>query len=75
MMSEPRWPPDDRLTTLAGAPASSGLAMYDTGDYAAPLDKVLEAAGYDELRAQQAKRRASNDVAGHGWLLGHYRDG
>ena len=45
-----------------GAPASSGLAMYDTGDYAAPLDKVLEAAGYDQLRADQAKRRASNDV-------------
>ena len=44
-----------------GMPASSGLAMYDTGDYAAPLDKVLEAAGYDELRAEQAKRRASND--------------
>ncbi len=45
-----------------GAPAGSGLAMYDTGDYAAPLDKALEAADYPALRAEQAKRRANNDV-------------
>ncbi|MDH4147724.1 MAG: molybdopterin-dependent oxidoreductase, partial [Acidimicrobiia bacterium] len=34
---------------------------YDSGAYAVPLDKVLELAGYDELRAEQARRRASDD--------------
>jgi len=37
-------------------------ALYDSGDYAAALDKALEAAGYRELRAEQAERRASGDV-------------
>jgi len=37
-------------------------ALYDSGDYVAALDKALEAAGYDELRAEQARRRASGDV-------------
>jgi aerobic carbon-monoxide dehydrogenase large subunit len=37
-------------------------ALYDTGDYVAALDKALEAAGYADLRQQQAKRRASGDV-------------
>ena len=37
-------------------------ALYDTGDYAAGLDRVLEAAGYAELRAEQAARRARGDV-------------
>ena len=32
-------------------------ANYDSGAYAAALDAVLEAAGYDELRAEQAARR------------------
>ncbi len=35
---------------------------YDCGDYEKPLDRVLELAGYDELRAEQARRRASGDV-------------
>jgi carbon-monoxide dehydrogenase large subunit len=30
---------------------------YDSGDYPAVLDKALAAAGYDELRAEQARRR------------------
>src|ERR687895_1277545 len=34
-----------------------GGAEYDTGEYAAALDKVLAAAGYDELRAAQARLR------------------
>jgi len=34
-----------------------GGAVYDTGEYAAALDKVLTAAGYPELRAEQARRR------------------
>ncbi|MEZ5215596.1 MAG: molybdopterin cofactor-binding domain-containing protein [Ilumatobacteraceae bacterium] len=35
---------------------------YDVGDFEGALDKVLEAAGYAELRAEQAARRASGDV-------------
>ena len=30
---------------------------YDVGDYVGALDRVLAAAGYDELRAEQARRR------------------
>src|SRR5262249_5492672 len=37
-------------------------ALYDSGDYAAALDKALEAAGYADVRAEQARRRASGDV-------------
>ena len=33
-------------------------AVYDTGQYAAALDAVLASAGYAELRAEQAHRRA-----------------
>ncbi len=32
---------------------------YDTGDYTAALNEALRLAGYDELRAEQAARRAS----------------
>ncbi|MBF8189824.1 xanthine dehydrogenase family protein, partial [Nonomuraea sp. K274] len=31
---------------------------YDSGDYATALDKALDAVGYDEIRAEQARRRA-----------------
>jgi carbon-monoxide dehydrogenase large subunit len=34
-------------------------AVYDTGDYAAALSKVLDAAGYEKLRAEQAALRAA----------------
>ncbi len=37
-------------------------AVYDTGDYAAALDKALVTAGYADLRDEQAKRRADGDV-------------
>ncbi|MCZ2859233.1 xanthine dehydrogenase family protein molybdopterin-binding subunit [Blastococcus sp. VKM Ac-2987] len=37
-------------------------AVYDSGDYAAALDKVLAAGGYGELRAEQARRRERGDV-------------
>ena len=40
-----------------------GGAVYDTGAYEAALDKVLAAAGYPELRAEQARRRESGDAA------------
>ncbi|MFP5320662.1 MAG: xanthine dehydrogenase family protein molybdopterin-binding subunit [Acidimicrobiia bacterium] len=35
--------------------------VYDVGDYERSLDLALEAAGYDELRAEQARRRESGD--------------
>ena len=40
---------------------SSG-ATYDSGDYEAALDRVLQAAGYAELRAEQARRRERGDI-------------
>jgi len=36
-------------------------AVYDTGEYASALDKVLAAAGYAGLRAEQARRRDRGD--------------
>ena len=36
--------------------------VYDCGDYHLALELALEVAGYDELRAEQARRRASGDV-------------
>jgi aerobic carbon-monoxide dehydrogenase large subunit len=47
-------------------------ALYDTGDYAAALDKALAAAGYDELRKEQAERRASGDPVAMGIGLASY---
>ena len=43
------------FTTASGA-------TYDTGEYVEALDKVLAGAGYDELRAEQARRRERGDV-------------
>jgi aerobic carbon-monoxide dehydrogenase large subunit len=43
------------LTTSMGA-------AYDSGEYEAALDRALAGAGYAELRAEQAERRASGDV-------------
>ena len=36
-------------------------AVYDSGDYVTALDRALAAAGYEDLRAEQAKRRASGE--------------
>ena len=48
-------PPDAfPLRTMAGAD-------YDSGDYARSLDRALEVAGYERLRAEQAERRARGD--------------
>ena len=46
---------------VPAAPRRPGT-VYDSGDYERALDLVLEAAGYDELRAEQAARRAAGDV-------------
>jgi aerobic carbon-monoxide dehydrogenase large subunit len=43
------------LTTPTGA-------NYDSGEYEKALDAVLDASGYKALRAEQARRRAANDV-------------
>ncbi|MDL5159335.1 xanthine dehydrogenase family protein molybdopterin-binding subunit [Actinomycetospora termitidis] len=47
-------PEDFPLTTVTGS-------LYDSGEYAKALDKALELAGYDELRAEQARRRDRGD--------------
>ena len=47
-------------------------ALYDSGDYVAALDKVLAAAGYDQLRKEQAERRASGDTVQLGIGLASY---
>ncbi|MEJ2866678.1 xanthine dehydrogenase family protein molybdopterin-binding subunit [Actinomycetospora sp. OC33-EN08] len=47
-------PEDFPLTTVTGS-------LYDSGEYAKALDKALELAGYDELRAEQARRRDRED--------------
>jgi carbon-monoxide dehydrogenase large subunit len=41
---------------------SKGGALYDSGDYPAALDAVLTAAGYEQLRAEQAARRERGDA-------------
>ena len=41
-------------TTVVGA-------AYDIGDYGRALDVALQTAGYDELRAEQERRRADGD--------------
>jgi carbon-monoxide dehydrogenase large subunit len=47
-------------------------ALYDSGRYADALDKVLAAAGYDELRREQERRRANGDVRQLGIGLSTY---
>ena len=42
------------LTTTTGG-------AYDSGEYEKALDAVLQASGYDELRAEQARRRDNGD--------------
>nr|WP_218861145.1 xanthine dehydrogenase family protein molybdopterin-binding subunit [Petropleomorpha daqingensis] len=48
-------PFDEPHTTPTGA-------VYDCGDYAAALDRVLETADYAGLRAEQARRRERGEV-------------
>ena len=53
------------FVTKTGAP-------YDTGDYEGALDKVLAAAGYEELRAEQRRRREAGDTRQLGIGLASY---
>src|SRR5205085_1065903 len=45
---------DEPHTTVIGQ-------TYDVGDYGGALDRALDAAGYEQLRADQARRRDSGD--------------
>ena len=49
----------DRYTTGIGT-------VYDVGDYPEALERVVKAAAYDELRAEQARRRAAGDAIAMG---------
>jgi carbon-monoxide dehydrogenase large subunit len=40
--------------------SAAGL-VFDSGEYAASLDAALALVGYDDLRAEQARRREAND--------------
>jgi carbon-monoxide dehydrogenase large subunit len=44
---------------------ATGL-MYDSGNYAAPLDKALETVGYQKLREEQKQARANGRLMGIG---------
>ncbi len=46
-------------------PVATGLA-YDSGNYQAALDKALEMAGYDDLRAEQKRLREEGRYMGIG---------
>ncbi len=48
---------------------------YDNGDYAAALEKALEAADYDGWRAEQAQRRESGEGAPLGLGICSYVEG
>jgi aerobic carbon-monoxide dehydrogenase large subunit len=47
-------------------------ALYDTGQYEKALDKALTAAGYERLREEQRRRRASGDPRQLGIGLSSY---
>jgi carbon-monoxide dehydrogenase large subunit len=58
-------PAEVRRTNLVSAdafPYTTAIGtVYDSGNYPEALDRALEAAGYDELRAEQARRREADD--------------
>ena len=63
-------PTEVRRTNLIPADAfpyttATGV-LYDVGDYERALDLVLAAAGYEELRAEQARRRQAGEVVALG---------
>jgi aerobic carbon-monoxide dehydrogenase large subunit len=45
---------------------TAGGAVYDSGDYGAALDRLLQRAGYAELRRQQAASQAKGRLVGIG---------
>jgi carbon-monoxide dehydrogenase large subunit len=59
-------PAEVRRKNLLGEDAfpytTPGGAVYDVGAYGKALDLLLASAGYDDLRAEQARRRESGDT-------------
>ena len=50
------------LVTSGAFPFKTPMGTtYDSGDYGGALDRALGAAGYDELRAEQERRRKAGD--------------
>ena len=58
-------PFDDRYTTAIGT-------VYDVGDYPGALERVLRAADYGALRAEQARRRDAGDPTALGIGIATY---
>jgi carbon-monoxide dehydrogenase large subunit len=46
--------------------------VYDSGDYAAALERLIEVCGYAELREEQARRRSAGDAVQMGLGLSVY---
>ena len=60
-------PFDEPTTTPAGV-------MYDSGDYETCMRKALDLAGYDDLRAEQRRRRETGDVKQLGIGIGNFTE-
>ena len=60
-------PFDEPTTTPAGV-------MYDSGDYETCMRKALDLAGYDDLRAEQRRRRETGDVKQLGVGIGNFTE-
>jgi carbon-monoxide dehydrogenase large subunit len=60
-------PFDEPTTTPAGV-------MYDSGNYEACMRRALELAEYDEVRAEQRRRRESGDVKQIGIGIGNFTE-
>jgi carbon-monoxide dehydrogenase large subunit len=58
---------DEPTTTPAGV-------MYDAGDYETCMRRALDLAGYDELRAEQKRRREAGDVKQLGIGIGNFTE-
>jgi carbon-monoxide dehydrogenase large subunit len=58
-------PFDDRYTTAIGT-------VYDVGDYPGALERVLQAADYGALRAEQSRRRDARDPVALGIGIATY---
>ena len=55
------------LVPKFGEPMKTAVGTtYDNGDYETALDLALDAAGYDELRAEQQRRRGAGDPVAMG---------
>jgi carbon-monoxide dehydrogenase large subunit len=51
------------LVSNASFPYTTSVGTtYDCGDYEGALDRALRTAGYDDLRAEQARRRDAGDI-------------